>query len=375
MTYFARQGNNYSVTPENALDISDRLPAGTYTVKYDDFNSRYFLSMVDGYDVPKKLYGDTKKHSKRILSTFAARSNSTGVLLAGDAGSGKTMLAKKLSIDAMKLDIPTILVNEAWHGEQFNQFMQQIEQPTIVIFDEFEKVYDAKAQESMLTLLDGVYPSKKLFILTCNDTYRINSHMKNRPGRIFYRLNYEGLDRDFIIEYCEDNLKNKSHIDALCRLAMLFSSFNFDMLKAIVEDMNRYDESPREVMQFLNASPEYSDKQTFEITLEHQGKIVPESKLYNQTWTGNPLSGQEIKFSGYFGTRAAQPPRGKRGKKKANWEAELEEDEDVYVNVVFKAEDLKSTDEKEGKFLFENSKGDKLVLTRKKAQKIEWASF
>ncbi|HRZ82907.1 MAG TPA: hypothetical protein P5069_10620, partial [Candidatus Hydrogenedentes bacterium] len=45
--------------------------------------------------------------------------------------------------------------------EAFNTFMQAIEQPLVVLFDEFEKVYDDQEQQALLTLLDGVYPSNK----------------------------------------------------------------------------------------------------------------------------------------------------------------------------------------------------------------------
>ena len=85
----------------------------------------------------------------------------------------------------------------------------------MVLFDEFEKVYDSDEQEEMLTLLDGVFPSKKLFVLTCNDKWRVNQHMRNRPGRIFYMLDFTGLDEDFVVEYCHDNLKNLANIDGV----------------------------------------------------------------------------------------------------------------------------------------------------------------
>lgn len=38
-------------------------------------------------------------------------------------------------------------------------------------------------------------------------------------------------------------------------VAALFTSCNFDMLKAMVEDMNRYDESPSDVLEYLNTDP------------------------------------------------------------------------------------------------------------------------
>jgi hypothetical protein len=181
--------------------------------------------------------------------------------------------------------IPTIVINAPWHGDRFNSLIQSIDQPCMVLFDEFEKVYDSDQQQAILTLLDGVFPSKTLFVITCNDKWRIDSHMRNRPGRIFYMLDFKGLEVNFIREYCEDNLNNKSHIDTVCKFSVIFSSFNFDMLKALVEEMNRYDESPAEAMRMLNAKPEYGENSSYEVQL-----ILNGAQTGGDTrWRGNPL--------------------------------------------------------------------------------------
>ena len=163
------------------------------------------------------------------------RDASTGVMLTGEKGSGKTLLAKNVSFEAAKQGIPTIIINAAWCGDAFNSLIQSIEQPAIILFDEFEKVYDKDDQQQILTLLDGVFPSKKLFVLTCNDKWRVDVHMRNRPGRIYYMLDFAGLDHDFIRDYCADNLKAQEHTEAVCKISSLFDEFNFDMLKALID--------------------------------------------------------------------------------------------------------------------------------------------
>jgi energy-coupling factor transporter ATP-binding protein EcfA2 len=271
MTYFLRNGNTFRPSDELSLDLHHTLPVGNYIIKQDQFSNLFFEG-VDSFEFTSKRYGDNIRNTERILSTFLSRESSTGVMLAGEKGSGKSLLAKMLSIEAAKQDIPTIIINRPWTGDIFNKFIQDIEQPCVILFDEFEKVYNSEEQEGVLTLLDGVFPSKKLFVLTCNDKWRVDSHMRNRPGRIFYMIDFKGLNQEFIIEYCNDNLINKSYIERVCSVSLLFSEFNFDMLKALVEEMNRYNESPEDSLRMLNAKPEFDNGHTnFSVLLTVNG--------------------------------------------------------------------------------------------------------
>jgi hypothetical protein len=359
MTYFLKSGNNFNVSAKAALDIYEQLPAGTYTVKFDPMKDIFFLQQIENFEVKGKLYGDTRKTGARIMNTFHDRPNSTGVMLSGEKGSGKTLQAKWLSLIGIEQGIPTIVINEAWHGEGFNAFIQSIEQPTIIIFDEFEKVYDRDDQEKMLTLLDGVYPSKKLFIITCNDKYRVNEHMSNRPGRIYYRLDYAGLETDFIIEYCEDNLKNQTHIDSICRMATVFGSFNFDMLKAMVEEMNRYDESPSEVIKLLNAKPELEDSRTYNVRLLVDDKEVEKNVLHTTEWRGNPLRGVI----------------GIHYNKDLLLGKAVEDEDESWETELFDSSDLHSVDAGTGQFKFVNPDGNVLSLTKVQERQMDWAAL
>jgi hypothetical protein len=289
MTFYLRRGNTYQVTDEANINLHRELPVGNYAIKQDMFGN-FLLELIDNFTEPKKIYGTILQKADRILATYLDRDASTGVMLAGEKGSGKTLLSKHLSILAAKQGIPTIVINNPWHGDAFNQFIQDVTQHCIVLFDEFEKVYDREHQEAILTLLDGVFPSKKLFIFTCNDRWRIDTHMRNRPGRIYYMMDFKGLEIAFIEEYCEDNLIDKHYTNTVCKISSLFSEFNFDMLKALVEEMNRYRETPQDAMRLLNAKPEFGEKAEYTTQLIIDGIPVTEENTHRDTWNGNPIA-------------------------------------------------------------------------------------
>ena len=331
------------------------LPVGNYTVKFDKMRESFYLETIDSFEDKGKIYGDTLRRAQRVLNTFNDRSGSTGILLTGEKGSGKTLLAKMLSIKGAELGVPTIVINSPWCGDDFNAFLQTIEQPVIILFDEFEKVYDREDQEKMLTLLDGVYPSKKLFVLTCNDKWRVNEHMRNRPGRIYYMMEYRGLEQEFIVEYCNDNLDNKKHIPSVCKISGLFDQFNFDMLKAMIEEMNRYDESPQEVIQYLNSRPEFSGEVKYNVSLQINGLDVKAKDLDPEIWVGNPLTSDiQISYKKY----------------------EEDSTEDWrWDSVEFNAQHLRKVDTQSSKFVFVNGDGDRVVLERAQEKRFHWDAF
>ena len=109
MTYFLKSGNRFNVSTKEAMDLHDVLPTGTYTVKFDKMNGCFYLEQIDGFEIKGKIYGDTVKRADRILNSFNDRPATTGVMLTGEKGSGKTLLAKMLSIKGYEQDIPIIV--------------------------------------------------------------------------------------------------------------------------------------------------------------------------------------------------------------------------------------------------------------------------
>ena len=257
MSQYFRNGTRTMVAAEgNVNKPSPTLAPGFYSIAYD-MKLGYFLEDAPTLELPAKVYGDPSETADRFLKTFADRAHTTGVLLSGLKGAGKSLLLKVTCINAVAAGIPVITVNAPFCGDAFSDFIQSIDQPCIIVLDEFEKLYDNEitpgGQQSFLTLMDGIKSGKKMYLLTVNEEDALDTNLINRPGRIFYHLTFKGLSPLFIQEYLRDSLSedNQKHVDEIILMTRQ-TTFSFDMLSSLVEEMNRYGEPPAEAVRMLN---------------------------------------------------------------------------------------------------------------------------
>ena len=136
MSYYLKDGTTLWPTSEGAFDVRDHLPVGTYMVGLSI--KGFYLEPMDEFKITGKVYGKIARQADRILATFGDRPKATGVLMSGEKGSGKTMLAKMISEKAAMQGIPTLVINTAFTGDAFNMFIQSIDEPCVIVFDEFE---------------------------------------------------------------------------------------------------------------------------------------------------------------------------------------------------------------------------------------------
>lgn len=282
MSSFLINNDIINVVNDN-VSIVNNIPTGTFIVKFNDKSNCFYLEKTNNFIVNNKIYDDADIKAKRIFIMFKDHRNNIGVLLNGEKGSGKTLLLKLISLLGLKENVPTLITNTCFYGDSFNTFISSIIQPVIIFFDEFEKIYKGEEDANkLLTLLDGTISGKKLFLFSVNDVFHVGPFFKNRPGRIF---KYRGLNEEIIKGYCTDNLKYTEYTDKICTISKMFSNFNFDMLKALIEEINRYGELPAQVIKMLNLKTEYCEDKLYTVSIYEKGVLI--STI--DKWLGNPF--------------------------------------------------------------------------------------
>lgn len=259
-TIFIRSGDNIYLSSFNPTEKREfRLAAGFYSLEFDSLKEIFYLRLMGLQKMPEKVYGDVKAKSSRILNTFQKRGINTGVLLHGLKGTGKSLLSRQVSIDAVEAGLPVIFIASPFAGPKFTEFMENIEQACVINIDEFEKTYggqNSDSQESLLSMMDGVSKQNKLWLLTVNETNNVNKYMLNRPGRLFYKFEYGIIPPSIVEEVCIDKGLSQLQTKDLLSVYSLINELTFDVLMAIIEESQRYDELPSDSLKLLNIDME-----------------------------------------------------------------------------------------------------------------------
>jgi hypothetical protein len=202
-----------------------------------------------------------------------------GIILSGVKGGGKTITAQKFCIES---NLPVIIINSPFEGAAFINFLidPRIGE-CIILIDEFEKVYntdnyyDRTKAKDLLTLMDGTYNTKLIFLLTVND-YNLGEFFVNRLGRIKYRKDFSDLTSDIIDEVIEDMLINKSHKDSIKGFFERVNICTFDLLTNLIKEMNLFNEDAYEVGKHLNLRSEPKIYTVIEEYngLDHKGRKI-----------------------------------------------------------------------------------------------------
>lgn len=221
--------------------ILDKVPVGVYKVACDMEHGFMLVPSESEQSIrgeKAEMIGSMAGKERKVIDAYRRRSSSTGVLLSGDRGLGKTMLLRKIArLSLTELEIPVIIVSANYHG--LAEFLGTINQEYMLVLDEIEKVFDDRHdQDMLLTVLDGVCSYKRLVVATCNDIRSLSCHMIGRPNRFYYHLRFDYPDFEESLKFLRSR---GAEIDdaraAALQAETILHPFNYDILSALAAEL------------------------------------------------------------------------------------------------------------------------------------------
>lgn len=253
MSEFIKVGEKI-VNKPTGLDY-DLINGKVYNLKWDRYNGMSYFEEDGLLSLPAKVY-TTKSDDvfiKRVNTYFQKTSKlSTGVMLSGIKGTGKTVMAKLI---AKNSNLPIIVVDEDYPTGRINDFFRKFETPVTIIFDEVDKHWDT---EDLLGWLDGVQTNaKKLVLFTCNNEDRVNDYLKDRCSRVRYIRHFEANDNArFLKEILKDKGIANEEIDPTYNFIVNnFNLLSIDNILSFIDEKLMFPELSNEhILKDMNIS-------------------------------------------------------------------------------------------------------------------------
>lgn len=258
-------GNTLRIFTDD-LTVEDKIPVGTYRIEFSQM-AGYSLSKVKNFEHTGKVYGRHLELVDKMIDRYTKSNRNFGAILGGRKGTGKSLSARILSEKLRSLDIPTILVTEDTPG--LPRFLQSIEQPVLILIDEFEKIfiYDQENNEDdqsqFLSIFDGMTSNQHFYLITINDYNRLNPYFQGRTGRFYYDIEFDRLTLDEIRHFMIDNAQTYEVSNRLTSLLYRLNA-NYDQLTAVSRELN-FGETIENILAYLNIGLNGKNEQTYDI--------------------------------------------------------------------------------------------------------------
>lgn len=248
------KADNKILNKPNGFDYN-LINGKVYNLKYERYGVGSYFEEDGSLNLPKKVYTtkDDDIFIKRVNTYFEKTSKlSTGVMLSGVKGTGKTVMAKVI---AKNSNLPIIVVDEDFPTSQINDFFRKFTTPVAVIFDEVDKHWNT---EDLLGWLDGVQTNaKKLVLFTCNNEDQVNDYLKDRCSRVRYTRHFETNDNArFLKEILKDKGIANEEIDPTYNFIVNnFNLLSIDNILSFIDEKLMFPElSNKHILKDMNIS-------------------------------------------------------------------------------------------------------------------------
>jgi hypothetical protein len=158
-----------------------------------------------------------------------------GLLLIGNKGGGKSMLAEDIGNWGIAKGLPVLMIDSRQNPSVIRMVIQAMG-PCIVYFDEFGKIYKDGSEDgqenyrdAMLALFSDTSMTGVMMIVTANSRSELSEFMLDRPGRFAYRINHAGIDESTIREIAANYHLNEEFMEVMLR-SNLGENTNYDSL-------------------------------------------------------------------------------------------------------------------------------------------------
>lgn len=246
MNNIVQSGNSFRFYGD-AVNIHNALPPGTYIINFDPMFG-FSLEKSASIGVHEKAYGNISERVDKVFRNYESSNRGLGVMASGPKGMGKSMLLRSIAEHGASLGYATVIVDQFYDG--LVNFLDSLGE-VILVFDEFEKTFDADEQAIMLPMFDGLSMQKRLCVVTLNDDSRISSYAMDRPGRFHYNFTFDYLGENEIRQFLSDRNISESRIDNVVSYAR-FRDINYDHLRAIAQELSLFDGDFDSLMEDLN---------------------------------------------------------------------------------------------------------------------------
>ena len=236
-------GNIFEIY-DDSLKTFDKLPAKTYIVRFNKMTG-FYLESYENLEIKEdKIYGVHMKKVEKVIRTFDKFDRNLGIILSGNKGIGKSLFAKILGNEIVKIGCPLIIIDKFIPG--IASYIESIDQEVAVLFDEFDKTFgniktsenEADPQAGLLSLFDGISHGKKMFIITCNELRNLNDFLINRPGRFHYHFRFDYPTASEIREYLQDKISEKYYGEITKVISFSEKvNLNYDCLRSIAFEL------------------------------------------------------------------------------------------------------------------------------------------